>query len=249
METLAGNMSKTEHSMKSLRTELVTRLEGRATLNSNTFLISNNIVESEKCFARAEAYNTAILDVNDIMSDQDELEKEALKKRIFDLELRILHNEVRINKIETLLKEVEKRIFPLINMLSISTNIMPPAKEGDVGYNLISNHEAVIPMNEVVNIHTGVKVKIPAGYWGMITARSSAVFKHKILVLPGVIDNGYTGELMVACAAIEKHRIIPAGTSIAQLILFPIITPDIEIVEELPKTERGESGFGSTGHT
>lgn len=133
-------------------------------------------------------------------------------------------------------------------LLSISQNIMPPAKDGDVGYNLVSNHEAVIPTGEVVNIHTGVKVKIPDGYWGLITARSSAVFKHHILVLPGVIDNGYTGELMVACSALVKQRIIPAGTSLAQLILFPMVTPKIELVTELPKTERGESGFGSTGH-
>lgn len=132
-------------------------------------------------------------------------------------------------------------------MLSISDNIKLPSKEGDVGYNLVSNHDAVIPVDEVVNVKTGVKVKLPPGYWGLITARSSAVFKHHILVLPGVIDNGYTGELMVACTSIVKQRILSAGTSIAQLIVFPMVTPSINMVEVLPATERGESGFGSTG--
>lgn len=132
-------------------------------------------------------------------------------------------------------------------MLSISNNIKLPSKEGDVGYNLISNHDAVIPTDDVVNVKTGVKVKLPIGYWGLITARSSAVFKHHILVLPGVIDNGYTGELMIACTALVRQRILSEGTSIAQLLVFPMSTPSIEIVATLPVTERGESGFGSTG--
>lgn len=132
-------------------------------------------------------------------------------------------------------------------ILSISENIKFPVKDGDVGYNLISNEEKYVPVGDVVNIHTGIKIKLPLGVWGLITARSSAVFKYHILVLPGVIDNGYTGELMVACTALVCQRHIPKGTSIAQLVLFPSITPQIQIVSELPKTERGESGFGSTG--
>lgn len=163
----------------------------------------------------------------------------------------------RIARLEASVVELEKKAFPLLvsngnghivaPLHSISENIKPPAKIGDVGYNLVSNEQSVIPLGDVRNIRTGVKVKIPDGYWGLITARSSAVFKHHILVLPGVIDNGYTGELMVACTALVQQRILEAGTSIAQLILFPMVTPVIEIVQELPKTDRGETGFGSTG--
>lgn len=168
--------------------------------------------------------------------------------------------EVRMRRLETEIRNLQEYLqnnhISLGNgdirhkpksMMSISNNIKLPSKDGDVGYNLVSNHEAVIPTDDVVNVKTGVKVKLPPGYWGMITARSSAVFKHHILVLPGVIDNGYTGELMVACTALVRQRILSAGTSIAQLLVFPMVTPSIEMVSALPETERGESGFGSTG--
>jgi dUTP pyrophosphatase len=145
--------------------------------------------------------------------------------------------------------ELENRVFNSTSgiILSISENIKPPAKDGVVGYNLVSTHETVIPVDDVVFVKTGVKIKLPVGYWGLITSRSSAVFKHHILVLQGVIDTGYTGELMIPCTAVSKQRILPAGTSIAQLILFPSVTPSILLVGELPITERGETGFGSTG--
>lgn len=160
-----------------------------------------------------------------------------------DLKYKVRCLETDIANIQSYLR---KREHPH-PMLSISDNIKLPSKEGDVGYNLVSNHDAVVQTEEVVNVRTGVKIKLPPGYWGLITARSSAVFKHHILVLPGVIDNGYTGELMIACIALTKQRILPAGTSIGQLIVFPMVTPSIEMVTELPETERGESGFGSTG--
>lgn len=134
-------------------------------------------------------------------------------------------------------------------ILTISENIHLPAKSGDVGYNLTSNHDAVVRTDEVSFIRTGVKIKLPDGYWAMLTSRSSAVFKHQIHVFNGIIDNGYVGELIVSCVAIAKQRVIPAGSSIAQLILFPICTPPLQLVESLPETDRGENGFGSTGKT
>lgn len=136
---------------------------------------------------------------------------------------------------------------PHNTLLSISTNIRPPARDGDVGYNLISTEDVIIKTDEVVNVPTGVKVKLPTGYWALILARSSTIFKHHIHVFPGVIDNGYTGELFVPCIAMVKQRVIPKGSSIAQLIMFPAVTPFLEIVNKLPETERGEQGFGSTG--
>lgn len=135
-----------------------------------------------------------------------------------------------------------------MNLLTISDNIKLPIKEGDVGYNLHSSEDAVIKKGEVCYIHTGIKVKIPEGLWAMLTARSSAVFKFGIHVLSGIIDNGFTGELIVPATAVDKQIIIPKGTAIAQLIFFNSICPNIELVEMLPTTERGETGFGSTNN-
>lgn len=135
----------------------------------------------------------------------------------------------------------------MFSIKTISRHIHAPAKPGDVGYNLLAVEDVWIRKGEVSIIHTGVKVKLPDGFWAIITARSSAVFKHKLLVFSGIIDNGYTGELMVTATAIEHQVQIKCGESIGQLILFPIVTPQLELVQELPQTERGENGFGSTG--
>lgn len=136
----------------------------------------------------------------------------------------------------------------LNNILTISENIKYPAKKGDVGYNLITSEDCYVKTDEIVYIHTGVRVKFPDGFYGVIKPRSSAS-KMGIHVNEGTIDNGYTGELLVGCIAFCKQVFVPKGSSIAQLILFPMVTPAIELVHVLPTTERGETGFGSTGDT
>lgn len=153
---------------------------------------------------------------------------------------------IRKKTYEIAISDVEE-IMKADDMLTISSNIRCPSKIGDVGYNLVASEDMVIRNGEISFVKTGVKVKLPDGYWGLITARSSAVFKLAVLVLPGVIDTGYVGELMVACTAINKQHILKKGESIAQLILFPSVTPELQLVEVLPSTERGETGFGSTG--
>lgn len=124
-----------------------------------------------------------------------------------------------------------------------------PAKAGDVGYDLPSAREVVLPARSErpVYVHTGFAIKAPDGTWSLITARSSTV-RRGIMVPNGIIDNGYTGELLVPCVNLTGEDIvIKAGERIAQLILFPMVTPKLTMVQELPSTERGASGFGSTG--
>ncbi len=133
------------------------------------------------------------------------------------------------------------------NLRTISDNIHLPKKEGDVGYNLVANEDTWIKKDEVSFIKTGVKVKLPDGYWAILTARSSAVFRRKVLILSGIIDNGFVGELIIPAIALERQQLVIKGESVAQLILFPMVTPHLELVTELPQTDRGENGFGHTG--
>lgn len=134
-----------------------------------------------------------------------------------------------------------------MNLFTTSNNISPPSHTGDVGYNLSSSEDTVIRLNEVSLVKTGVNIKLPKDTWAMLVGRSSTWTRRGILVVPGIIDNGYTGEIIIQCMAVNGQVILPAGTSIAQLIMFPMVTPEIEVVDMLPETDRGDKGFGSTG--
>lgn len=97
---------------------------------------------------------------------------------------------------------------------------------------------------------TGLSIAVPNGYAGLIFARSG--FSTKRGLAPankvGVIDADYRGPVMVA---LHNHGDIPQtvepGDRIAQLVVVPVLAPEMELVEELDATERGTGGFGSTG--
>ena len=123
----------------------------------------------------------------------------------------------------------------------------------DSNGNPVSNY--IIPRGETVAISTGIAVEIPEGYWGLLALRSSMSFK-KGFCIPnglGVIDSDYRGELKVAISynsssyLADSFRTIKAGDRIGQLILVPLPRFDIEVVDKLSDTKRGEGGFGSTG--
>ena len=98
-----------------------------------------------------------------------------------------------------------------------------------------------------VTIDTGVHVEIPRGYTGFIKSKSGLNVNHG-LTAEGVIDSGYTGSIRVKLYNhTEKSYIFEQGDKIAQLVILPIITPELELVDELEPTERGDGGFGSTG--
>ena len=100
-------------------------------------------------------------------------------------------------------------------------------------------------------IPTGVAVAIPEGHAGLVLPRSGLAAKHGLTMAnaPGLIDAGYRGE--VICAAVNLDRDTPVkvhvGDRIAQLVLVALPSVEPTWVDELPGTDRGESGFGSTG--
>ena len=96
-------------------------------------------------------------------------------------------------------------------------------------------------------IDTGVHVDIPEGYVGLIKSKSGLNVKHG-LTAEGVIDAHYTGSIRVK---LYNHRNqcynFNAGDKIAQLVIIPCLLPELELVDSLEETDRGDSGFGSTG--
>lgn len=142
------------------------------------------------------------------------------------------------------------------------------AKPGDVGFDLpvlvhgvkfIKGYEGKqsegewfdIPPGSTAEIPTGIRVKVPDDSWGNIRARSSTGFKMGLIVLEGVIDAGYTGPLYALThnpthEAVRIHQ----GMRLAQLVLIPTYKlKSIMRVDKLPETQRGGTGFGSSGLT
>ena len=96
-------------------------------------------------------------------------------------------------------------------------------------------------------IDTGVHVEIPEGYVGFIKSKSGLMVNYGLLA-DGTIDCGYTGSIRVTLFnTTHKDFVIHKGDKIAQLVIQPCALPELELVDELEETERGDTGFGSTG--
>ena len=117
----------------------------------------------------------------------------------------------------------------------------------DVG---VPNAE-ILPFNEILLgsavIDTGVHVQIPEGYVGFIKSKSGLNVRHG-LTAEGVIDAHYTGSIRVKLYnhSHEAYQ-FKAGDKIAQLVILPCLLPELEMVDSLVETDRGDGGFGSTG--
>lgn len=117
----------------------------------------------------------------------------------------------------------------------------------DAGLDLYSKNNAIIRPGTWGVFDTGVHVEIPEGYVGMVTSKSGLMVMSG-LTSRGTIDCGYTGSIRVALFNHgTKKAIIKKGQKISQLVVLPIITPELEVVDSLEDTERGSGGFGSTG--
>lgn len=128
-------------------------------------------------------------------------------------------------------------------------------KDGDVGLDVcctldeMVNGTVSIEPGERYLLPTGIKLEIPKGYWASIEARSSTS-KQSLIVPKGVIDEGYRGELFAQILNVGKNRVyIHDGDRLIQIILHKRHIQDfiIEEADELSESERGETGFGSTG--
>lgn len=127
--------------------------------------------------------------------------------------------------------------------------VMPERKNpGDVGYDLYISEDLRIDPHGFTDVKTDVCLYLEPGFWAMITGRSSSLRNHGILVNTGIIDGGYTGEMHIAVQNLRNRPFfLPAGSRIAQLIVLKIHEFIWVKCDELPITDRGSKGFGSTG--
>ena len=117
----------------------------------------------------------------------------------------------------------------------------------DAGLDLYAEEDAIVDAKDSCTFDTGVHIEIPEGYVGFLKSKSGLNVKHGI-TSEGVIDAGYTGSIVVKLYNNSGYEYrVKAGDKISQLVILPIITPEIEVVDSLGKTARGSKGFGSTG--
>ena len=137
-----------------------------------------------------------------------------------------------------------------IRLLSPDAVAPARARSGDAGYDLRATERVSIPPEGRRLVGTGIAIALPEGIAGLVTPRSGLAIEHGLTLLnaPGLIDPGYRGEIKVILHNTSERRYtVEIGDRIAQLVLVPYLSPDLEVVDELPATERGARGFGSSG--
>ena len=142
---------------------------------------------------------------------------------------------------------IEAIELPYIKLLPTActpTCAMPKS----IGLNLYSPTSVLVPAHDKVLINTGIAFQIPMGYYGEIAPRSGLALHHHIHVGAGVVDPDYTSPVQVLLLNFShQNHAIEANNHIAQLILERIAYPILCEVPQIPPTECGTQGFGSTG--
>ncbi len=137
-----------------------------------------------------------------------------------------------------------------IRRLRPDAQVPTRAYAGDAGIDLAACERVELAPGERALVSTGLAVAIPAGYAGYVQPRSGLATKHGISIVntPGLVDSGYRGELLVNLLNTDPREafVVEPGMRIAQLVVLAV--PDVEPVEveELPDSERGDRGFGSS---
>lgn len=121
------------------------------------------------------------------------------------------------------------------------------AHDTDAGLDLRTPITFCVPARGSYTVDTGVHIELPPYTAGIIEPKSGLNVNYNIIT-QGVIDVGYTGSIRVKLYNLgESDVVFSAGQKIAQLVIYPICVPVLEVVNSLPETERGACGFGSTG--
>ncbi len=126
------------------------------------------------------------------------------------------------------------------------------AREGDAGADLLARHPVTLdPGGGRALVPTGIALALPRGTAGFVQPRSGLALRHGVTCLntPGLIDSGYRDEIRVLLVNLDPHRAftVERGDRIAQLVVQRVEHAVFAPVDELPGSERGLGGFGSTG--
>ena len=133
----------------------------------------------------------------------------------------------------------------------INSNAKVPSQKhmSDIGYDISASDNITLKSKEVTLVNTGIAINLPKQCAGFVLPRSGLSSKHKITLInsPGLIDPGYTGELLVPLINHgDKDYDIKSGDRIAQLVFINTNSIDFKLVDSLPVTDRSSGGFGST---
>jgi dUTP pyrophosphatase len=124
------------------------------------------------------------------------------------------------------------------------------AYAGDAGVDLAACEPVTLAPGERALVSTGLAVAIPNGFAGFVQPRSGLATRHGVTIVnaPGLIDSGYRGEIQVVLLNTDKEATFSAeaGERIAQLVILPVPEVVLREVDELPSSERGVRGFGSS---
>jgi dUTP pyrophosphatase len=124
------------------------------------------------------------------------------------------------------------------------------AYSGDAGVDLAACERVELGPGERATVPTGLAVAIPEGYAGFVQPRSGLAARNGLTIVntPGLVDSGYRGELQVILLNTDRERpfVVEPGMRIAQLVVVPVAEVELEEVDELPTSERGVRGFGSS---
>ena len=182
---------------------------------------------------------------------EEEARAEKIKKSYFDKDEDKLPSQIIHLFTNQEWKEAQAaQEIPVIKVKRLNNTVeLPELKhEKDIGFDLQSQEDYTIKPMDSHLFGTGLALTPPDGYFPKIETRSSFA-KCGFIVLGGVIDPGYTGEVQVILKNISKFQnaIIKKGDRIAQIVFIKAFSGAIVEVDELQQTQRGHKGFGSTG--
>ena len=139
----------------------------------------------------------------------------------------------------------------LVKRLNRDLPLPAYARPGDAGLDLLAAETVELKPGERAAVATGLAIAIPEGCAGFVHPRSGRALKEGLTVAnaPGTIDAGYRGEVKVILVNLDPSEPIHVnrGEKIAQLVIQRVESAELEEIDYLPPSERGEGGFGSTG--
>ena len=135
-----------------------------------------------------------------------------------------------------------------VSLLSEFAKVPTRGSDQAAGYDLYSAVDQTIDRWNNSLIRTDIAIEVPEGTYGRIAPRSGLALKHRLDVGAGVVDRDYRGNVGVVLFNLSDTPYnVRRGDKVAQLVLEQIRTPEIQVVDSLDQTDRGEGGFGSTG--
>lgn len=149
------------------------------------------------------------------------------------------------------MNEGAEKVVVGLQVLDPEIGVPRYARPGDAGADLAIAEECTLQPGERRLVRTGIALAIPVGWVGLVHPRSGLAARHGLTIVnaPGTVDAGYRGEIMVCLLNTDASRAVhlSKGDLIAQLVVQRVGAASFAVTDELPASERGTGGHGSTG--